>query len=292
VDAVVTARIKRVVVGMVDPNPLVSANGLKQLKEANIEVIAGVEENSCRLLNRGFCKRVSLNQPWLTLKLATTLDGRIADRYSESRGISGDEAFQYVQRLRDVSDCVLVGGATVRADDALLNVRAFKTEKQPARIVLDAGLTLDPKLRIFQENTGGITYVYCLEKARAERGSIFPKTVKIIGIKAGLTNSNLNPHHLDLNEVMKNLASNGFNTVLCEGGGRLASALIKNDLIDEVHWIVAPKILGDVAAVASIAGTTAVPFKSLTQLTDVAIEILGDNALIRGFLPQAINRLL
>lgn len=148
VPAIVASGVKRVVIGMPDPHHIVDGAGIKALREANLDVTVGVLEQECHFLNRAFIKRVVKKLPWVVLKLATTLDGRIADRNGKSRWVTGTEARQFVHELRNRLDCVLVGRGTVQADDPSLTVREVSRSRDPARAVLDTNLSISPSSRI------------------------------------------------------------------------------------------------------------------------------------------------
>lgn len=280
-DKVIASGIKRVVIGMQDPHDIVNGAGIKKLEEAGIEVFSGVLIEDCTWLNRAFIKACTKKQPWVILKLATTLDGRIADRFGKSRWITGPDARQYVHRLRNRVDCVLVGKKTVIADDPALNVRDVARGRNPMRAVIDSNLTISKKSRIFRADTGGSTVVFCNEsaaaKAEKEDSGASNGAYKLLGVK---TESDSN--FLDMHAVLNQLASLGVNSVLCEGGGQLAASLLHNGLIDEVHWILAPKIIGDLDASPSVAERKPVHLADATQLYNVRHYPLGEDVLLHG----------
>lgn len=279
-ERVIASGVRRVVAAMVDPNPLVSGKGLAALEAAGIAVEVGVLEAECRRLNRGFIKKMTSGLPWLCLKLATTLDGKIADRTGSSRWISGPEARRHVHQLRNTLDCVLIGGATAQKDDPELNVRDLDSARNPARAVIDAALSISPAARLCQTDSGGQTYIFCTAEALARRGREFPEHVQLVAVESDRQAAG----HVDLRSVLVWLVENGLSTILCEGGGRLAGGLIQNGLVDEIHWIVSPKILGDTEAVPAIASAGSVLLADARQLKEVSVMQLGPDVLIHGLL--------
>ena len=281
-DSVLASGVSRVVVGMQDPNPRVAGGGLTILRDHKISVTVGVLEEECVWSNRAFLKRMRTGKPWLCLKLAATLDGRIADRFSSSRWITGEEARQYVMQLRNKYDCVLIGGRTALHDDSALTVRDLADGRNPHRAVLDRSLAVLPGARIYQDHDDGSnTYVFCGQEAPASGASkSLPGTVKVVATPSSAKDSN----HLDLTFVMKALADEGINSVLCEGGGHLAASLVDEDLIDEIQWIVAPKILGDTMAVAAVAQTKAVKLTEAVCLDRTRVTRLGNDVVIEGII--------
>jgi diaminohydroxyphosphoribosylaminopyrimidine deaminase/5-amino-6-(5-phosphoribosylamino)uracil reductase len=280
-ERVIASGVKRVVVGMQDPHEVVNGAGIRKLEDAGIEVVTGVMSEECTWLNRAFIKTCSKKQPWVILKLATTLDGRIADRFGNSRWITGPDARQYVHRLRNRVDCVLVGKKTVVADDPALNVRDVARGRNPLRAVTDSNLSISKKSRIFRPDTGGATVVFCNEgaaaKAEKEDDGGSNGAVKLFGVK-----TEPESNFLDMNLVLNQLASMGVNSLLCEGGGQLAASLLHNELVDEVHWILAPKIIGDLEASPSVADRRPIHLADAMQLYNVRHFPLGDDVLLHG----------
>lgn len=280
-DRVMASGVKRVVMAMVDPNPLVQGGGVKLLQDKGITVTQGVLETEARWLNRGFVSRVTRGRPWVCLKLATTLDGKIADRFGKSKYISGPEALAHVHDLRNRLDCVLVGGRTAELDDPSLNVRDTPDSRDPLRVVLDSR-TAPQKAgsRLFLRETGGRTLVLTsssLSKTRYR--DTLPEHVRVIVVEDGGKSDTVN-----VELALRKLAEEGINTVLCEGGGRLAGALLDAKLVDEVHWIVAPKVLGDTLGTASVSMSKAVSITEMLSLKFVSMRQLGSDMLITGLI--------
>ncbi len=276
---VVASGVKRVVIGMQDPNEKVDGSGIKLLRDAGLDVIVDIMRDECYYLNRGFVSRVTKSLPWVVLKLATTLDGRIADRNGKSRWVTGTEARQYVHDLRNKIDCVLVGRGTVQADDPNLTVREVSRSRDPLRAVVDTNLSISPTARICKMGSSGRSLIFCSEQAKTDGGKKFPDSVELVA-----TGSSDNGGGLNLRAVLTALAEKGINTVLCEGGAALSASLLAEKLVDEVHWVVAPKILGDVEAKPGVASKHFVDLEQALELSSVRQTRLGDDILIQGLL--------
>lgn len=287
-DKIIASGIKRVVVGMRDPHELVDGSGLRRLEEAGLSVTVGILFDECVWLNRAFIKSVTSKMPWVILKLATTLDGKIADRSGKSRWITGPDARQYVHELRNKVDCVLVGTKTALFDDPALNVRDIARGRNPVRAVIDSRLAVPTKSRVFRAETGGNTIIFCSAEAAKTRR----REIAAAGDSGESTNSAqveyleaeslLDSSHLDLGSVLKILARKGNNTVLCEGGGKLAASLLQAGFVDEVHWLLAPKILGDDGGIPAISADKPVNLVDALQLYNVRYSPLGEDVLVHG----------
>jgi diaminohydroxyphosphoribosylaminopyrimidine deaminase/5-amino-6-(5-phosphoribosylamino)uracil reductase len=242
-DALIKAGVRRVVAAMVDPNPLVSGSGLDKLAAAGIEVAQGLMQQQAEQLNRGFIKRMRTGMPWVTVKLASSLDGKTALANGASQWITGPLARQDVQRHRAKSSAILSGSGTVLADNPSLNVRfdelgethsAFVESdlRQPTRVILDGRNQLHAKLKLCAL-PGDILIINSRESDQP-----FPPQVK-------QWQAPYNHNQLNLNKVFEQLGALQFNTIWVEAGAKLAGALLQNSLIDELILYQAPKLLGD-----------------------------------------------
>jgi diaminohydroxyphosphoribosylaminopyrimidine deaminase/5-amino-6-(5-phosphoribosylamino)uracil reductase len=236
-DALINAGIKRVVVAMQDPNPLVAGKGLKKLQAAGIEVVCGVLENDAQALNRGFIKRMLTGKPFVRSKLAMSLDGRTAMANGESKWITSVDSRQDVQYLRAESCAILTGINTILADDPSLNVRLEDTQVlQPIRVVLDSQLQMPVSANMAK--LAGETWVLtCSDNAQKKLA------LEQAGFKVFLLPEKNN--RVDLNAVFEFLGQQQINEVLVEAGAILNGALLEAGLVDE--WIVymATCVLGD-----------------------------------------------
>ncbi len=252
--ALIEAGVKRVVVALRDPNPRVAGSGLSLLREAGIEVGEGVCEAQAWRINRGFFSRFERGRPWLTLKLAATLDGRSALADGSSQWITGPVARAAVHRARARAGAVMTGMGTVLADDPMLNVRLPGQERQPLRVVLDSNLSLPPQARLLGD-TGGAVHVFCRDGAdRGRRETLSAAGVSIHEVEAG------DDGRLRLGSVLAVLAGLEVNEVYAECGPRLAGALVESGLVDELELFQGPHLFGPGArALAELAVRTRIP---------------------------------
>lgn len=242
-DALIKAGVSQVIAAMVDPNPLVAGEGLNKLAKAGIAVSSGLLDPSARQLNRGFIKRMQTGQPWVTVKLAASLDGKTALHNGQSQWITGPLARQDVQRHRARSCGILSGSGTVLADDPSLNVRyeelglppeqlRHRDLRQPLRVILDGRNQLTANLQLFKLASPVLLVNSQVNPAK------FPSQVQQWQA----------PYHnaqLDLDAVLTHLGKLQLNQLWVEAGAKLAGALLQNSLIDELILYQAPKLLGD-----------------------------------------------
>ncbi|MCV6594721.1 MAG: bifunctional diaminohydroxyphosphoribosylaminopyrimidine deaminase/5-amino-6-(5-phosphoribosylamino)uracil reductase RibD [Silicimonas sp.] len=238
-EALIAAGVARVVVALTDPDARVSGRGIAQLRDAGIEVTTGVMEPEARALQAGFLMREAEGRPWLTLKLALTLDGRIATATGESRWITGGEARRAVHGMRARHDAVLVGGGTARADDPMLNVRGLGVSRQPLRLVASRRLDLPWPNRLSASTGEGPVWILHGDRdTPAEAGALWE------GAGARLLPVAVRSGRLDPLAMLRGLGAEGVTRVFCEGGGSLAASLLEAGLVDELLVFSAGKILG------------------------------------------------
>lgn len=236
-EALIEAGVSRVYVGCRDPHPRVAGRGIARLRRAGIQVETGVLEEECRELHRGFLSVWERGRPFVSLKLATSLDGRIATARGESRWITSLEARRFVHELRSRSDAILVGSGTALADDPTLTARKDgRVVHRPARILVDSRLRVPVGARLFQGLSSTPTFVLTRRDARGSRSREH--------LGARLIRVPTRRGQLDLARGLAAVADAGITTVLVEGGGMLAAALLRAGLVDELHWIQAPILLG------------------------------------------------
>ena len=250
-DALIAAGIARVVAAVEDPDPRVSGNGIARLHAAGMAVETGLCAAEAAELNAGFFSRVTQGRPLVTLKLATSLDGRIATASGESRWITGAAARERAHLLRATHDAVLVGSGTARADDPQLTCRLPGLEtRSPVRIVIDSGLRLPTTLHLFTEAKAEPTWLATLPSADpARQAALVDVGVKIIAVAPDATGG------IDLAALLGQLGDDGVTRLLVEGGGRVAAALLRQGLVDRLVWMRAPLVIGGdgLPAVAALA---------------------------------------
>lgn len=257
-DALIGAGVRKVFAAMRDPNPRVAGQGLERLRAAGIEVEVGLLEVAARELNRGFVSRMERGRPFVTLKLAASLDGRTAMADGESKWISSAASRADVHRLRAHAGAVLTGSGTVLADDPQLNVRlADVTSRMPDRIVLDSRARVPASARVWQA-----------DGARRFRisGVHGPEPDGVERLDAPLTDEG----RIDLLPALRRLAQREVNAVLLECGAGLAGAFLRAGLVDELICYVAPSLLGDAArGMARIPGLDTLDQRVQLKFTDV-----------------------
>ena len=238
-EALIAAGVARVVVALTDPDPRVAGGGIARMREAGIEVVTGVCAAEAEAAHRGFLSRVTQGRPMLTLKLATSSDGRIATATGESQWITGPEARRRVHGMRARHDAVLVGAGTARADDPSLTVRGLGMSHQPVRVVLSRRLDL-PLDSALMRSAGQVPVWLCHgpDAPAAACAAWDTAGARRIVVPAGAGGQ------LDLGQVMRALGDAGLTRVFCEGGGTLAAGLLASDLVDELAVISAGTVLG------------------------------------------------
>ena len=250
-DALIKAGVRRVVCAMVDPHPSVAGAGIEQLRAAGIDVDVGLLEQSAMAVNRGFVKRHRQGLPFVTVKLASSVDGRTALANGVSQWITGPEARADVQRLRAASCAIVTGIGTVSSDDPSLTVRDATIEllgRQPLRVVLDTRLRLSPQAKLLQQP--GQTLVV---HARDDGGSA------LTAAGAELWRAPTRDRSIDIDAVLRELARRECNEVLIEAGPTLAGSVLAGGWADELILYLAPLVLGDAAR----------PLAQLPQLTQL-----------------------
>lgn len=238
-DAILKARVNRVVVAVTDPNPRHRGRGLRILRKHGVRVRCGVCREEAEALCEPFAKWITTGRPWVTLKLACTLDGKIADAKGQSKWITGLESRRLVQAWRRRVDAVMVGAATVAADDPQLMPRPDRGRK-PFRIVVDSARGVAPlNARVFTDNYRHRTLLAIPQGYSTKRRRVLEsRGVKILEVSG--TNGRVALRHL-----MSELGKLGFLHVLCEGGGKLAGSLVKLGLVDAFLLFYAPILLGN-----------------------------------------------
>jgi diaminohydroxyphosphoribosylaminopyrimidine deaminase/5-amino-6-(5-phosphoribosylamino)uracil reductase len=238
-DALIKARVKRVVAAVGDPNPLVNGAGRERLRAAGIEVVVGLCESEARELNVGFFKRMTVGMPWVTVKIAASLDGRIALWNGVSRWITGSAAREDVQHLRARASAVLTGMGTVLADDPQLTVRSTDIDmlgRRPLRVILDSKLRTPPSARLFKAQ--GEVLLLTGSQSETNRAALQAVGANIVELPLAPAGG------IDLHAALKLLAERHCNEVIVEAGPTLAGRFIEKQLVDELVIYLAPTLLG------------------------------------------------
>lgn len=274
VDQIIEKKIKRVVIGTLDMNPLVSGNGVKKLKSAGIDVKVGVLENDCVNLNKFFFKYITSKTPYVSLKAAQTLDGRIADSKGGSQWITSMQSRKFVHKLRANYDAVLVGAGTVAKDDPSLTVR-LTDGRNPRRIILDSTLSLKIDKKLFIRNSDRKT-ILITSKNNKEKRKV--KKLETLGVHVLFAKTDKDGN-LNLKNVLKELAKNNIASVLVEGGSRVFSSFVRSGYYDDIFLFISPKIIGEGIPVVGNIG-----IKDIKRTLNVKIksyDLIGDDLLLR-----------
>ena len=265
-DAIISSKIKRVVIGMKDPNPVNNGRGMKALNRAGIKMIAGVLEDEAKQLNKPFIKFMKTGIPYVTVKVAESIDGKIATKTGDSKWITDEDSRKYVHELRARVDAVMVGVNTVIKDDPLLLSNIAKW-KQPVRVVVDSGLKTPGKARIFSGTDISPVYIATTKHAA--------KRANVLTVKA-------DRGKVDLKDLLKRLGKMGVIHVLVEGGGELIAGLVEKRLVDEFLFFIAPKIIGGKAAITPVEGSGIRKMGEALMLKDVKIRKFAKDILIEA----------
>ena len=268
--AVLAAGIVRVVLAMADPNPLVAGGGIARLRAAGLEVIEGVMEAEARQLNRAFLHRIATGRPLGILKWAMSLDGRTALPNGVSQWISGPDARAWVHRLRARCDAVIVGGGTVRADDPLLTSRGQRTP-EPLRVVLSRGLDLQAAARLWDTATAATLLVHGPEAPQDRRDRFDRLGVERLALEI------CEPGALALA-----LARRGCNQVLWECGPELGAAAVRQDCVQQLAAVIAPKLLGGLPARTALGDLGLERLDGRWALQGLELRWLGPDLLWQG----------
>ena len=276
VEAILDAGIERVVIGTPDPHPHTNGRGIKKLRRSGVEVTVGVREAECQELLRGFTSLATRGRPWVVLKLASTLDGRIATRTGHSQWVTGEKARAEVHRLRDRLDAILVGGGTVRADNPQLTCRR-RGGRDPMRVVLSGSLNVSSRARVFtRRDDGPSALVATTRRAPAKRARLLEATgAEIVRLPS-------QRGRVDLEAMLLALGERGLTTVLVEGGSEVTADFLERGWVDEVWWFLAPKIVGGADAIPAVAGRGVARMDHALQLEDVTQKRFGPDWLLRG----------
>jgi len=269
--AILEAGIRRVLVGSADPNPLVNGKGVARIRAAGVEVVTGVLGAECDALNAHWFRFIRDRRPYVTLKAAVTLDGRIATRTGDARWVTGEESRRLVHRLRDRVDAVLVGAGTARADDPRLTARLPGGRgHDPLRVVLDTDLSLPARLALFRLRSKAPTVV----AHASTRSRRLGPGVELLRCRRGRGG-------VDLKDLLARLAARGVTHLLVEGGARVHARFLAEGLVDRVLVFVAPKLAGG-DGVPLLAGPGPARMADAVRLEEVQIERVGDDVLVQG----------
>jgi len=280
---IIQAGVARVVAAMVDPNPRIQGKGLKKLQDAGIEISIGLLEDQAQRLNEAYIKYITTGLPFVRLKMAVTLDGKIATNTGESRWITGEVARRYVHKLRSRADAVVVGIGTILKDNPRLTARSasgVQMGHQPARVVVDSMARTPPDAAIF-EAPGGLI-IAATKRAPDER----LRRLEQMGACILLLNDVA--ERVDLTALASELAAGGMINVLVEGGGELAAGFLEAKLVDAVTFLTAPKILGGREAPTAVEGMGVRSLDEAINLQNIRVRRFGEDVCIEGYVERQV----
>lgn len=263
----VKARISRAVIAMQDPNPLVYGRGIKALRKAGIKVVVGCLKKKAELLNEKFIKWIASGMPFVAMKVAMSLDGKIATRTGDSKWITSEISRKYVRHLRDKYDAILVGSNTVLKDDPFL--KGFKREQK--RIILDSYLKIPLKSKVFRDKN---VFVAVTDKApKSKINALIKRGIdfKIFKSKGG---------KIPFNPLLRFLGGKNISSILVEGGSEIFGSFIDEKLVDKFYWFIAPKIIGGRDAKIAVGGEGVSKMAQAMDLADCSFRQVGPDVLV------------
>lgn len=275
--AILASGIKRVVVGMLDPNPLVAGGGCDFLREKGLDVRRNVLADECRRLNFPFIKHIVTGLPWVIMKAGCTLDGRIAAADGQSGWITNEKSRREVHRLRHRVDAILVGAGTALADDPSLTTRLpGKKGKDPLRVVLDGKLRLPLDAQMLRRQSSAPTWIFCGDNPDArKRKSLEKAGARVIPVGTGENG------FLDLAQVLRELGKNQITSLLVEGGGRVHGSFLRAGLVDQVSIFLAPFFLG-ADAVPVVDALSLASVRDGRRFVTSRVKRFDDDVLVEG----------
>ncbi|GAB6100695.1 bifunctional diaminohydroxyphosphoribosylaminopyrimidine deaminase/5-amino-6-(5-phosphoribosylamino)uracil reductase RibD [Halanaerocella petrolearia] len=273
--AIIEAKIERVVIAMKDPNPKVAGAGIKMLREAGIKVEVGVLSDKAKELNERFIKYITTKKPFVILKNAVTLDGRIATKTGDAKWITGSQSRELVHKLRDQVDAILVGIGTILADNPRLTTRLPNGGEDPVRVILDSRLRIPLDSNVITQESSAKTIVVTTKQASEKKKD----ELKAIGVKIIEAGNN----QVDLDLLLDKLGRREIISLLVEGGSQINTSFWEAELVDKLYYFIAPKIIGGEDAVSVVGGQGVDQVKSGVRIKDKEIQEIGEDILMIGY---------
>jgi diaminohydroxyphosphoribosylaminopyrimidine deaminase / 5-amino-6-(5-phosphoribosylamino)uracil reductase len=273
---VLQSGVKRVVVAMIDPNPRVSGGGIKALRRHGIDVVTGVMEAEAKILNEAFIKYITTGKPFVTLKIAQTLDGKIATAVGESKWITGEQAREEGHRLRCRNDAILVGINTILSDDPALTTR-IPGGRDPIRVIVDSKLRTPRYAKVITQKSTAKTLIATLDTMSKDN------LVRLLDAGAEILLTRGSKGRVDLKYLMKMLGSFGITSVLIEGGATVNASALKSGIVDKVVMFIAPMLMTGRDSLCSIGGTSPARLDQSIGLSDMKSRFVGTDLMIEGY---------
>lgn len=274
---IIQKKIKRVVIGTLDPNPLVSGNGVKKLTDAGIKISVGVLEKECRKINEVFMKYIEYKKPFVVMKCAMSLDGKICTRNGESKWITGEEARKHVHKTRNILSAIMVGVDTIIKDNPQLTSR-IDSRRNPIRIIVDSTLRIPLDSKVLVDEYKNKTIIATTSSANKENIAYIRNLgVKVLVIKE-------KEKRVDLDDLMKKLGEMNIDSILLEGGGTLNFSALKEKIVDKVQVYIAPKIIGGSLAKTPVEGVGIDKLNEAFSIKELTFQTLDKDIFIEGYL--------
>jgi diaminohydroxyphosphoribosylaminopyrimidine deaminase/5-amino-6-(5-phosphoribosylamino)uracil reductase len=272
INRIIGSGIKEVVVGMIDPNPLNNGKGVTLLKQSNLKVRVGVLGEQLKEINESFIKYITTRMPFITVKVAESLDGRIATRSGDSKWITSDKSRAFAHRIRKDYDAIMVGVNTVLRDNPSLN--AWFSEKKLIKIIVDSNLSISENANIFAKDSQVIIITL------PSRPGQETENRKSLSAKARILEVKEKSGQINLPDALKKLAQLRISNIIVEGGGTLIGSLFDERLVDRVLFFISPKIIGGKDAVSSVMGNGIKRIDQAIKLQDLKIRRFGEDLLV------------
>jgi len=277
--AIIEKKIKKVIVAMIDPNPKVSGRGVQMLRDAGIEVEVGILEEEARKLNEIFINYVTKNKPFVILKTAMTLDGKIASSTGDSKWVTSQESRTHVHVLRDRVSAIMVGINTVIKDNPMLTARLEQKDgKDPIRVIVDSKgiIPMDSKV-LSKDSKAGVILATTSRIQEDKEKQLIDNGVRVIKAEG-------KDGRVDLQKLMQELYKLEIDSVLLEGGGTLNAAALESGIVDKVMFFIAPKILGGKDAITPVEGKGIQSMSEALKVKNVSFSKFGEDILLEGYL--------
>jgi len=275
VERIIKSGVKKVIVGMVDPNPLNNGRGVSILKQHKIKVEVGLLEQELKRLNEVFIKYITKKIPYVTVKVGQSLDGKIATKNGDSKWITSDKSRSYAHRLRQNFDAIMVGVNTVIRDNPTLE--AWLSKKRPIKIMVDSRLSIPQGANIFAKNSQVIIATLPISSGQeTENRKILAQKAKILEVKE-------KEGQVNLKDMLHKIARLGITNILVEGGGTLIGSLFDEGLVDKVLFFISPKIVGGKEAIGSVMGKGVTRIDKAIRLKEVNLKRIGEDFLVEGY---------
>lgn len=283
-EAILSAGVRKVIVGMRDPNRLVSGKGFRQLKKNGVQVVTGPLRKECERLNEVFIKFIQTGNPFVVLKTAISLDGKIATSSGESQWITGVKAREKVHQVRNEMDAIVAGARTIVKDDPFLTTRLGKKSavvKHPVRVILDNEFLVPLKSNVFKNaDTQRVLYATGKNLPASRRKQLMRRGIEILILKE-------NKGKVDLQHLMRTLGDQDISSVLIEGGGEVNASALSAGIVDKVMVFIAPILIGGKGAPGPLGGKGVRHLKDAFKIKNMTVNQIGNDFLLEGYVQQA-----